>query len=292
MSATGLEPSISAVTTIIVSLLPFEKTLLDHIKETDKAIAQLIDDPGNPGAIAELFEAWGSAKSVRAKLSGLGEDLLEPEEGDLDSGLGFRPSPRRRERCYQAFLGALGNPSGLNNCRADNFDENNATFKETLLRTLDIQEFIKAADHNVDVNKADDGYWKVMGAMMLRFPVEMKRWISGMRLSFELFPNRDGFEIWQVTRMYFNTFIHLTNLRPGPELLDIWGFQSDKSLRIWEEKQSNNRRQVKNLMRLLDVLKLNEHGSNSPSVPDEERTGAEKEIEELNFTVDDTVVCR
>lgn len=292
MSAAS-DPSISTSTTVIVSLLQFEKTLLDNIKEADKAIAGLIDDPRNRGAIAELFEAWGSAKSVREKLSELEEDLLEPEEpveGGLVSDSGFLPSPRRRERCYQAFLGALGTPKSLNKCRAENFDENNVTFKEMLLHTLDIKQFIKATHHNVKINPVDNAYWKLLGAMMLRFPLEMKRWISGMPLSFELFPERDGFEIWQITRMYFT---HLTNPDAGPLLLAIWAFQPNKSLerRIWEEKRSEASRTRNNLMRLFDHLKLNEHGTNASSVSVDKTTGTEDKSAKQNFTVDDTEVC-
>lgn len=290
MSATTSEPSISLSPTIVVSLLPFEKALLDNIEGADQVIAELIEDPLNPGAIAELFEAWGPAKSVREKLSGLEEDLLEPEEPTedaLDSSPSFVPSPKRRERCYQAFLGALGTPRGLNRCRAENFDENNGMFKGILVHTLDIQQFMKAAYRAVEINTVDNRYWKVMGAMLLRFPVEMKRWISGMPLSFELFPNRDEFEIWQVTRMYFT---HLTNPNAGPLLLSV--FEQNQSLEssIWEEKRSDTRRRINNLMRLFDDLKLNDHGSNTSAESAYETTRNNEEVDKQNLPVDDTVV--
>jgi hypothetical protein len=291
MSETALERSLSPSPVLLVSLLPFEKTLLENVEETDATIADFIDNSRNATAITELFEAWGPAKSVREELEGLEEDLSELE--DVDKGTQqLVSSSMRRERCYSAFVGSLSYPNRLNKCRAKSFDENNQMFKEKLLDTLNIPQFVQAARRNVRMNSADEGYWKVIGAMMLRFPEEMKRWISGTPLSFDLLPSRYRFEIWQVTRMYL---IHLTNPYAGGILLSLWTSEPHKSLesKIWEEKRSEVKKRVDNLMRLFEDSKVTreEQSSDEPLESDSGTLVAkEGTIAEKGLTVDSTKV--
>jgi len=242
---------------IYVSLLPFEKTLLENVARADDSIANRVNEPGNPSAITKLFERWGWAVSVGGAFADLEQDLSDAKEKETSTSNpspDFVPSPRQRENCYHAFLGTLSYPQLTNKCRADNFDKENESFRESLLLSRDIFRFLRSAPQHVRMSDSDSEHWKIMGAMMLRFPDEMERWTANRRLSFELLASEARFEIWQVVRMYLN---HLVGPSAGKSLLGMWGTPPHMSLqlKIWEEKQAEYKRSQAGLNRLLQEIR-------------------------------------
>jgi len=240
-----------------VSLLPFERILLENVAREDDSIADHVNHPDNPSAITKLFERWGWAELVRGALPGLEGDLSDAKENETSTSnpsSDFVPSLRQRKICYHAFLGSLSNPELTNKCRADNFDKENESFRDRLLLSQDIFQFLRSAPQHVRMSDSDSEHWKIMGAMMLRFPEEMERWTANRSLSFELLAEESRFEIWQVARMYLN---HLVGPVAGKSLLGMWSTPPHVSLelKIWEEKRAEYKKsQVGGLNRLLQAI--------------------------------------
>lgn len=257
---------------IRVCLLPFERTLIENVAKRDKSLANFINDPRNALAVTKLFERWETAVSVRGAI-----DDLEDGLSDANSV----PSLQRREICYHAFLGILGLPQESNQCRADIFDKNNQPFKESLLLAQDISLFLKLARRLIRIDDTDAGHWKIIGAMILKFPEEMERWTFDIPLPFEFLQKPGGrFEIWQVVRMYVT---YLVDPYAGRSLLDLWTTSPHNSLgvKIWEEKQEEHERSQKGWEKLLEqVLDLEprEEGDES-SLDDLIEIGEEDEDE-------------
>ena len=239
-----------------MSLLPFERTLLENVARADDSIANHVNDPGNPSAITKLFERWGWAVSVRGAFPSLEQDLSDVKEKETSTSnpsADWVPSVQQRENCYRAFLGTLSNPQLTNKCRADSFDKQNESLRECLFLSEDIFQFLRSAPQHVRMSDSDSEHWKIMGAMMLRFPEEMERWTADRPLSFELIANEARFEIWQVVRLYLN---HLVGPFAGKSLLDMWSTPPHVSLelKIWEEKQAEYERSQAGLNRMLQAI--------------------------------------
>jgi hypothetical protein len=140
------------------------------------------------------------------------------------------------------------------------------------------------------MSDSDSEHWKIMGAMMLRFPEEMERWTADRRLSFELLAaNEARFEIWQVARLYLN---HLVGPFAGKSLLDIWSTPPHVSLelKIWEEKQAEYERSQTGLSRLLqEILGLESSEFDGDENSLDDSTGSVDERGDKIYIEDDEV---
>ena len=230
---------------------------MENVVRTDESIAQFVDNPSTASAITKLFERWGWAESVRRSFLDLEQDLADVQERDsstANSSYALVPSRKQRENCYHAFLGTLSYPHMSNKCRADSFDDYNEPFKNALLFSQDVSQFLKSAPQLVRISDMDSEHWKIMGAMTLRFPEEMERWTADRELPFELLERDGRFEIWQIVRLYINSLIGPYD---GPSLLDMWTTPPHDSLghKIWEEKQQEHKRVQTGLKRLLQQIR-------------------------------------
>ena len=235
---------------IIVSFLPFEKTLLKNIATSDESINVFLDSLENVSRIPKLFDRWATAHRVRQKLEELAEDILDADKALSLAQTSPTSSLQLRERCFQAFLTNIGTPYELNKPYADDFERKNGEFKNTFMHTSNLSQFLQMAPMHVTMDNEDAQYWKVIAAMMLRFPEEMERWVSGMRLPFDLF-SPGPYEIWKITRLYLN---HLTGPNTAKLLPQLCMMEPYRSLatRLWQEKRESYKASLDRLLKLLN----------------------------------------
>ena len=249
---------------IYISLLSFEKTLLETIAVVDPPIRDFIHDLRNDGAATRFLPQWAAARSVQDAILNLRQDLfdaIKEERSAPEPRSGLVPSVQRREACYRVFLETLSESRRHSNQgRATTFDEYNHLFRNRLMAAEDLSRYLKLAHRNVRIKDDDLQYWKIVGAMTLRFPAEMERWTTNVPLPFG-FERRPGmFQIWQVVRMYIN---HLMDGNNGLSLFDLWSSPLHSTLgqRIWEEKREEYKRSRNGLERLVRRIQEIEPGS-------------------------------
>ena len=236
--------------------------MLENVIVADESIDKLTIDAEIESLVAKLFERWRWTRTVRGAFRELRDDLRDIKENDPTATNPFVYSYQQIESSYSAFLGSLSNPGTTNKCRADSFDNHNQAFKHSLLFSEDVFRVLGSAQKLVQHDDTDWEHWKIMGAMMLRFPEEMERWTARKPLSFELLEEEGRFEIWQIVRMYMN---HLVGPNDGLSLFDFWTRPPHDVLgsKIWQERQESYQRSQIGLEKLLRELYLKEDGSSS-----------------------------
>ena len=244
----------SKMATFVLQLLPFERALIDAIAAAD-SIDTGQQPAQNHGTVrATLFFGWQHAKKAITGLEELEEELFSADQ-ELD------PSLARRQDCYRAFLGSLG--TSMNEYRVDVARNSNGEFEQALYAAADLRNFVKSTQ--VVFSEDDRRYWDTLAAMHSKYPIELDRWVSGMPLSFDISDSlhMDGFEIYQLTRMY-----SLNLMRPssGQKLLALWKRASYRDLgqRIWSEYQAKSAQKehcLENLFRKISESPLDSFAS-------------------------------
>lgn len=277
---------------VYVSLLSFEKILLEAVVSADPSIEEFIHESGDPAVLAHLFRQWQPARSVQRAFLDLEDDMTDDKKREmckLRSPSDLVPSIVTREAAYRAFLQNLGQGHSSEG-RAKIFDERNQLFKMRLMEAADVPRFLKMASKNIRITDSDLEYWKLMQAMTLRFPSEMGRWVANVSLPFD-FAMDEGFEIWKVVRMYVN---HLMGAKDGVTLFDLWTPPSHDALgeRIWEEKREEYKRSVKGVQNLLERIREPDHGADDREDWMDDVTGDGEGSEDDHTNLDDNEVIK
>lgn len=222
--------------------MPFETLLLTRVAVADvqlqSILASLEDSEELQKLVRTVVHRWEPVMAVKRELHYLAKDLEWLRKTDPDS-----PAPRelsllQRETLYNAFFRKLRAPWDSNRCRSQVAEAQNPWVKHSLLHSSNVLHLLQSM--NIVMNKGDWSSWKVLFAMMKRFPSELYRWLFQVpRRSHYVDYEDTGFDLLNIVRMYF---LQLVRPQRGHTLLEICKTQNDLGARFWSRFQEERAR--------------------------------------------------
>lgn len=266
----GVEPLETIPTQLhlfTVSLMPFEKQLLAEIASTGdfRSPPQRRIDINIFSLIIRLFDRWqrkrATTHAIECLIDYIDDYLVEPDGDSTEQSF----TTNQRLDCYRSFFATLGTPFQINRCYSQYSETKNPWFKTELLSAPDPRKVLSSVRTGLDIE--DWGSWKILAEMFMKCQNEMERWTSEISSKVGLVQTREGFQIWQVVRMYS---IHSTRPQSGPALLGLLESEEYKSLatKLLAQYEKTEDDQVKILSKVLDAsLKVT-----SPDSDDQEES--------------------
>lgn len=227
-------PDTSSSFPFLVSLMPFEKKLLECVVLADEQLRTQLDiikhdsewkvrflDKG-------VFPFWAPVIKVKKELK---HTLGELRSSTPLTANGVIVPPHLRECANYSFFGSLHAPSDQNKCRAQLAQADNPDFVDHILHEPDLLGFLESIV--VRVNDADLRSWEIIGAMSKQHPDEMYRWLLDAPRTLHWVDYIEaGFEIRNVVRMYC---IHLVRPQIGPAILELFESHDDLASKFWNK---------------------------------------------------------
>jgi hypothetical protein len=275
----------SIAPSFVVSLMPFERQLLAGVACADHEIRAIVEDKIKDDwrlpIFQTVFDQWGPVIATGEAINRLTKDLrravrppanfkeslspvIDPDEPDVFS-------QELRQDAFRAFFASLETPRQTNSPRAHSSKHNNPWFHVGLLSTDNVLKFLGSI--SVGMNEDDWFHWKILLAMFLKCPDQMKRWIFDVPCVLHVFTYRHiGFEIVNVLRMYF---IYLRRPQTEATLLQLCESNGDLGSKLWSsycEEQAEFTRKCARFLGDSGVAAL--FGVNIPRIHPEERKTA------------------
>src|SRR5271154_2847537 len=167
-------PATSPPFRFVVSLMPFEKKLLESVLFVDMQLGTDLDQIQHDWRVRfleeQVFPRWAPVLKIKKELKSLSLDLRKSlSNPDIIPAV---PS-HLRERANYSFFGSLHAPSGTNKCRAQLAQSDNPDFENHVMEEPDLPRFLDSialSAHDVDLRS-----WKIIAAMTRRLPTEMSQ---------------------------------------------------------------------------------------------------------------------
>ena len=261
-SAPQSNPKQTTLTThmnpFIVNLMPFEKRILASVVSTDVEVQNILERQEADElrvVIGRVFDRWQPVRAVKKGLKTLVQELSRSPAQNFSLQL--------RESAYRSFFKSLETPWNSNKCRSQVAEFQNSNFRHDLLYTSDVLHFLQSVDVRID--EKEWNIWKILTAMMKRYPDDMHRWLFEVpgRLFYTEYQEA-GFEVLNVVRMYL---LRLVRPQSRVQLLQLCERDKNLGTRFWSRYQEEQFELLQKRSRFAAALGLADYFDGIGTIP-------------------------